>query len=228
MIAAALERVSPGLPADTWAMELGCGPGGALGALRESLPSGRIVAFDMLLPALEHARARRPNHLVLGDAGQLPFRGRPFGLVCAFDVIEHLADDVGMLREIAERLVGPGGLVCVTVPAGPELWSYFDEEARHRRRYSRAQLVERLEAAGFAVEYATHFMMPLVPLVWLARRSRRPAEAERLPAARELRVVPVLNGVAAAALAIEAALIRRRLSLAWGTSLLAIARLRKA
>jgi SAM-dependent methyltransferase len=62
-------------------------------------------------------------------------------VVTLLDVLEHLDDDAGALREMA-RLTKPGGLIVITVPALQILWSDWDEVLHHRRRYSRRQLLE--------------------------------------------------------------------------------------
>ena len=112
------------------------------------------------------------------------------------------------------------------------LWSYFDEASHHCRRYEPADLAGKLADAGYHVEYLTHAMMPLYPLIWAGRRvAQRLGRARRggLSAAdanaiNELRIVPVVNGLLSRLLAPEAWLIGRRTRLPAGTSLLAVAR----
>jgi hypothetical protein len=69
----------------------------------------------------------------------------------------------------------PGGLFVCTVPAFRFLWSGHDVVNQHRRRYSRRELRQRLEAAGFAIEQLTYFnalLFPAVAGVRLIRRGR--------------------------------------------------------
>jgi len=115
----------------------------------------------------------------------------------------------------------------LTVPAHLNLWSYFDEASGHCRRYSRKQLESTLAECGFRVEYMTEFMMALYPVLWLARRlsawMRKPnsAPTDSLP---DLRVIPVLNQLLPLLLYWELPLLRRRIRIPLGSSLLAIAR----
>jgi SAM-dependent methyltransferase len=75
--------------------------------------------------------------------------------VISANVLEHVADDVGCLRAIA-ALLRPGGHLCLYVPARPELFGSLDEYFQHCRRYDRAELVGKIEAAGLQVQWARY------------------------------------------------------------------------
>ena len=129
-------------------------------------------------------------------------------------------------------MLAQDGVLVVTVPAHPSLWSYFDEASGHCRRYELAELEAKLSSTGYKVEYVTHFMMTILPLIWLRRRLNSPsrlcgradpAQASQL-AQGELRIMPVLNNFLTFLLSAEARLIVRRRRLPAGTSLLAVAR----
>ena len=227
LIEAVVGRFAPPPEARGLALEIGCGTGNVLRVLERVYSPGRVVGLDLWPEALHHARRRTSSALVCGDVNRLPLRAG-FGLVGAFDVIEHVPDDEGLLRHLWRCLV-PGGLVCLTVPAGPSLWSYFDDEARHCRRYREADLHAVLERCRFEVVHSTHFMATLLPLVWLHRRAPAapvPAGAERPRdrVQRELRLGRLLNRALEAVLAPELALLTRGGSLPFGTSLIAVAR----
>ena len=108
------------------------------------------------------------------DAMRVPFRGE-FDVVGAFDVIEHLEDDRGAIRQMAAA-VKPGGGLILTVPQHPRLWSRFDEAGGHHRRYTRRSLVGKLEEEGLKVERATSFVMSLLPAVAWSRYHANRAE----------------------------------------------------
>jgi hypothetical protein len=108
------------------------------------------------------------------------------------------------------------------------LWSEYDVESAHRRRYTRHQLEARLAEAGFLVNYCTEFMVGLLPLMWLRRRMAWSGSARREGAAsphikNELQVNPLLNRALELVLRPEPSWIQRRQRLPWGTSLLALA-----
>ncbi len=212
-------------------LEIGCGNGNVLRMLEEELPGATVVGVDLFAEGLRHARHRGVRLVVQADVAHPPFRSA-FDVVGLFDVIEHLSDDVTALRQ-AGALAQPGGLVIVTVPAHPSLWSAFDVAAGHCRRYREADLRRSLEAAGLVPEYLTHFMMAAAPLVWAARRAwgwRRRHESsppDHAAVTREMSVNPVANWCLTRAVSWETLAVDRRVRLPFGSSLLAVARVRE-
>jgi 2-polyprenyl-3-methyl-5-hydroxy-6-metoxy-1,4-benzoquinol methylase len=148
----------------------------------------------------------------------------------AFDVVEHLPDDVAFLRDLHAKLV-PGGMLYCTVPASAALWSGADVHAGHFRRYSRKTLVETLQSAGFEVEFASYFFSWLaLPVFFLRALPHRAGlrggsgigtvDATRL----DHRVPRGLSGLARGIHAWELGRLRDLRPLAFGTSLLCVAR----
>lgn len=75
--------------------------------------------------------------------------------VVAYNVLEHIPDDVEALRGFA-RLLRPGGRVVLVVPAFPSAMSSFDLAIGHQRRYRRRTLRAAVEQAGLQVEVLHH------------------------------------------------------------------------
>jgi SAM-dependent methyltransferase len=202
--------------------DLGCGTGALLRFLGDS-GIALAGACDAYPESLAIVRRLVEAPLVLVDEGRFPPLGPGYRLLSLFDVLEHIDDDTGTLRHIFSVLE-PGGVLVLTVPAHPFLFDEMDELAHHRRRYRGSELGHKLRGAGFEVRRLTHFMAPLVPLVvvrWLVRavsRGRRSAQRRRM----ELRVVPGLNGLMRAVLALERPLVRAG-HLPFGSSLIAVA-----
>lgn len=110
---------------------------------------GRVVGLESNLRPLAVANARGLE--ALGGLGnQLPFADASFDLVALLDTLEHIPDEFGVLREVF-RVLKPGGSVLITVPALMWLWSYNDEINAHQRRYTAAELQQKLELSGFKV-----------------------------------------------------------------------------
>ncbi len=110
---------------------------------------GRVVGLESNLRPLAVAQARGLE--ALGGLGnQLPFPDASFDLVALLDTLEHIPDEFGVLREVF-RVLKPGGSVMITVPALMWLWSYNDEINAHQRRYTAAELQQKLELSGFKV-----------------------------------------------------------------------------
>jgi SAM-dependent methyltransferase len=214
LVAQLLDRHGPSAGATV--LDLGCGSGSSVELLLER--GYRAIGLDARPEGLAALRARRPDAwLVRAEAERLPFRDASRDAVLALDVLEHV-DDAAALREIA-RVLRPGGLLVASVPAHAWLWSFRDEDAGHRRRYSRRGLQGALEAAGLGVvELRAYqfFLLPLVAAGRLAGRgSRRVRDAEDLPR-------PAVNRALAAVNRLEVRLGRR---VRWpaGSSLLAVA-----
>lgn len=202
-------------------LEVGCGTGFVLAHLRERRPELRLVGSDLYGEGLEFARERLPGvELVQLDARDLPFRDE-FDVVGAFDVIEHVDEDVDVLREL--RVATRDG-VMITVPQHPRLWSAVDDAGRHKRRYTRRELVGKLRAAGLEPVRVTSFVTLLLPLLALSRLRDRSA-ADYDPA-KELRIPRAANFAFERALDLERLAIRAGASLPAGGSLLAVARRR--
>lgn len=150
-------------------VDVGAGTGGLLERLR--LGGHLAVGMELDTVALAHARANQPRlPLARSFAEAVPVRNGGAGAVTALDVLEHLDDDVLALRELG-RVVGPGGLVLVAVPAYQWAWSDHDIRLGHRRRYSRPQLTAVAQQAGLDVLRCTHFHSWLTPIAWLVRRT---------------------------------------------------------
>jgi SAM-dependent methyltransferase len=201
--------------------DIGCGSGGLMRFLESS---GIPVAAgcDAYPQALQLARRQVQAPLVLVDEGRVPPVGPGQTLIGLFDVLEHIDDDVATLAWL-RSILEPGGVLCLTVPAHPFLWDEMDRRARHRRRYRRRDLQDKLEAVGFEVRWLSHFMASLVPALVLVRKGGallRPTGA--LDADTEFRVVPGVNGALRALLRLEGA-IGAYARFPFGSSLLAIA-----
>lgn len=203
-------------------LDVGCGTGFVTAALEQA--GLNAVGIDMHRSALSRARMRMRGPLFLSDATTLPFFP-DFDVVTLCDVIEHVNDDVGVLKEAARTLV-PNGHVVVTVPADARLWTKYDEVIGHKRRYDRQTLLHALEQAGLEVRYAGYFNC-LALLGQLAQRRRAAGGDSRGNTleivSRTLQVPPQpINTLLRLSVALEAPL--RHLRWARGGSLIAIAR----
>lgn len=148
-------------------VDVGSGPGGLARGL---FPARHLVAIDVMpemLQAYEQADAR-----IVGDGARLPCRTAGAAAVCAFDVLEHLENDLSALQDWG-RVLAPGGHLLLTVPAYQGLWGRHDDANGHYRRYRARPLRRLLSAAGFDVVRMTYFNTLLLPAVALVRWSQR-------------------------------------------------------
>jgi SAM-dependent methyltransferase len=221
LIVSALRRH---FPAADSLLEVGCGTGFVLAGLREALPNLRLVGSELFPEGLRFARERLGDEveLVELDARSMPYE-REFGIVGAFDVIEHVPADVDVLTGMRRAVVDGGGLL-LTVPQHPRLWSRYDAFSHHVRRYTRSELERKVEQAGFDVLHVTSFVTFLLPALVASRLADRLGRGPSDPLAA---LEPGrLNGVFERILDAERRLIERGVSLPVGGSLLLAARAR--
>jgi SAM-dependent methyltransferase len=150
-------------------LRLEVGPG-----LRPRLPMAGTVFVDISVPALQplHGEGGRPVAAVIGA---LPFADGAFGMVCAMDIIEHVADDQAAFAELA-RVAAPGAVLLLSVPLHQAAWSGFDDIVGHHRRYEPAALAAQLADVGFVVEQsAPSGMLPRSSWVRMLPRNLRRA-----------------------------------------------------
>lgn len=132
-------------------LDVGCGTGANLEMLAQF---GASEGVDVSDDALEFCKAKGLK-VHKGLAENLPFQDESFDVVTALDVVEHLDNDVAGLKEM-HRVLKTGGKTLIFVPAFMWLWGVQDDISNHRIRYTKKQIVERLEKAGFEIERATY------------------------------------------------------------------------
>jgi SAM-dependent methyltransferase len=203
-------------------LEVGSGSGGVLLALRRAFPELRLVGAEPSAEGLAIARERLPPEidLVELDVLAMPYRDA-FDVVGAFDVLEHVEDDDAALAGLVQA-ARPGGGVIVLVPQHPRLWSDMDRIARHVRRYRRAELRRRAEAAGIEIDYVGSFVSALMPAMIGSRLARKVFRRAYDPVAE---LDPgALNRVFESVLDGERKLIARGVSLPFGGTLILVGR----
>lgn len=202
-------------------LEVGCGTGQVLNSIHPAKPNLRLVGTEIHVKGLVFCRQRLPNaEFMQMDARAIPFT-EEFDVVCAFDVIEHVEEDAKVLAQMYQTCRSGGGIL-ITVPQHQWLWSYKDDFAHHKRRYSRKELLEKVSHAGFKVVTVTSFVSLLLPLMYLSRLwEHAPTQFEPQ---RELEISPRLNRIFYALMRCETAMIRWGVSLPVGGSLLLVAK----
>jgi len=200
-----------GLPPSARIVELGCGTGGNLEMLAafgrvsalESDDAARAIAIEKTQGRFEVRPGRCPD--------QIPFPPRSFDLVCMFDVLEHIEEDVATLQAV-RGLLAPGGHAVITVPAYRWLWSAHDEHLHHKRRYTAGELRTKVFSADLRIARLSYFNTLLFPLAAAARLLRLSGAA--VPARP-------INALFHAVFSAER-LVVGRLPLPFGVSLLAV------
>ena len=202
--------------------EVGCGTGFVLSGIAEAHPDIELHGSEIFLAGLSYAADRVPTaHLMQMDARDVPFKDE-FDAIGAFDVLEHIEEDETVLVQLHEALK-PGGVLLLTVPQHPWLWSASDDYACHVRRYSARELREKLVGSGFRIERSTSFVSLLLPAMLFSRLKKNHTNIENDPAA-ELRLPTLLNILFLGVMRFEQILIRLGVCFPLGGSRLIVAR----
>jgi glycosyltransferase involved in cell wall biosynthesis len=156
-------------------LEIGAGTGNLTVQL---IPRRLYWASDinpLYLTYLENVGLNRPYMRVGytdGEKGESFPKEQKFDTVICLNVVEHLADDLSALNNI-RSVLEDGGRAIVLVPCGPWLFGTLDEVLGHHRRYTREQLTEVAEKAGFHLEKVLEFNRVGVIAWWLNGRLLR-------------------------------------------------------
>lgn len=200
------------LPSSPRLLDAGCGTG------RNLLELGRLgdaVGVDVSPEAIDFCHKRGLREVQLASLTALPFEAASFDAILVADVLEHVEDDLGALREL-RRVSADDAVLVATVPAYEWLWSQHDVFNHHFRRYTRPMLVERVRAAGWEPKLATYFNSVLLPPIAAVRKLGRLIERER----PDLELTPgPLNGLLQLPMQAEARVIANGLVLPFGVSI---------
>lgn len=216
-----LRRETPGRPLRL--LDVGCGTGMLLQTLEQE---GLAVGLDFSPVALRYCRERRLRHLGRADVRHLPLPANCIDLITALDLIEHIRDDAGLLGEF-HRVLRPGGLALMSVPAHKNLWSSHDVALHHHRRYEKTEFRALVEAAGLHIERYTSAVATVYPAAALFRRlKRRFVKPDTPPRTDEFPLPRCVNTVLHRILTLEARWLRHH-NLPFGLSILCLARKRE-
>ena len=199
-------------------LDAGCGTGGLsvkLAAL------GSVSAIDASPEAIKFAR-RRGIAAKLASVEKIPYPSRQFDVVTCIDVIYHkqVKDDVGALSEI-RRVLKPGGVLVLRVPANKFLMSAHDRHVHTARRYSKGELAEKIKLAGLVVRQISYVHAPLF-LISLFRVGLEKLTNRANNSSIGL-VNPIINWALTLVLDVEGRLIANELGLPFGQGLIAVA-----
>lgn len=164
-----LEKLQAGIEEPLRILDAGCGTGNFLTKLQ---CQGKVFGTDYSSAALEFCLKRHRVPVFAGDLNYCAVQKDSLDVVTALEVIEHIEDDQAALAEFY-RVLKPGGIGLVTVPAMPVLWSPHDEWFGHFRRYRKKELLEKLNDAGFTV-LRCHFLkcylfLPMLVFRWIRK-----------------------------------------------------------
>jgi SAM-dependent methyltransferase len=138
-------------------IEIGAGIGQVTGLLRELPEIRRLLSIEPELAFTARFKESYPDlELIEGTIENAP-AGTAWDGIISVNVLEHIGADQAELAQYASLLAPKRGALCLFVPARPEIYAPIDKDFGHFRRYTRAELRGKLEAAGFTVERLVYF-----------------------------------------------------------------------
>jgi SAM-dependent methyltransferase len=179
-------------PSQAILLEAGCSSGYLLAELLEDWPESLVIGSDFIEGPLLRLAARLPQlPLLRFDLVQCPLPEASVDAVVLLNVLEHIEDDRAAVAQVF-RMLKPGGVAVIEVPAGPELYDAYDKHLQHFRRYRLRDLCALLQHAGFTVIDRSHLGCFVYPaFAFVKRRNRRllhaPPEVQQQLVAKNIR-----------------------------------------
>ncbi|WP_256336724.1 class I SAM-dependent methyltransferase [Belnapia rosea] len=151
-------------------LDAGCGTGGFLARLRAARPELAATGLEYFPAAAARARAKAGMPVAIGSVNAMPFADARFGAVVSLDVLCHAAvEPEAALAEMA-RVLMPGGVLVLNLPAFDWLRSAHDLRVQNSRRFTAGTAQRMLAAAGFTVIRTGYWNALLLPLMVAQRK----------------------------------------------------------
>ncbi len=215
--------LSPG-PLSKKFLELGCGTGFVLRMLSQ-IPGLEVSGSEISLLGAQMAASRVPKVEIFQiDALCMEFQ-QQYDAIGLFDVLEHLEEDVRLVSRIREALK-PDGILFLTVPQYPTFWSPQDTLAGHKRRYTKADLENKIRQGGFQILYAGSLFCSIFPLYVISRLQKKGLSATeaKKQLMSEFHIPPWVNRVLIVLCWFDWIAIKLAFRLPFGSSLVLVAR----
>lgn len=206
-------------------LDAGCGTGGMMMSLGKwcrthRMSIGQVYGIDLSQEAIKFCQ-KRNLEVIQASIEKIPFKDNSFDLITCFDVLYHqwVKNDQLAIREFF-RTLKSGGFLFLRVPAYQFLTGKHDEVVATRHRYSKAELLEKLEGEGFKIKRTTFANMFLFPVALIKRfLEKRMVKEATSEIKEELKIVnQSLKGI----LSLEAFLISK-INLPFGLSIFCLA-----
>lgn len=153
-------------------LDVGCGTGETLSFLKTIFPKAELYGIDTSSKAIKYTKSRGHRKVKRANALSLPFNDGFFDAVLILDVMEHIGDDLKVIKEAA-RTLKRGGRIIITAPALPFIWCDHDVNQGHKRRYTRRMIKYLAKRGGLRLSFISYFnflfSLPIIIIRLLSR-----------------------------------------------------------
>lgn len=156
-------------------IEIGAGTGNVSRYLKENRYEN-ISVGEMHLSGLKYAQSYGIKDCYQFNLLDSPFENE-FDVVCMFDVLEHIENDMLALKN-ANKILKDDGYIALTVPAHMWLWNREDKILGHKIRYTKKDLEEKIRKNNFEIVSSRYFFISIVPLLFLRKFIKRDNKSE--------------------------------------------------
>jgi SAM-dependent methyltransferase len=158
-------------------MDIGCSSGFMIHEYRDNLPGTVVMGADIVYGPLGRLATKMPDVPLLHfDLVHCPLPDACLDGISLLNVFEHIEDDRTALEQVF-RILKPGGVAVIEVPAGPSLFDAYDRTLMHYRRYVLGNLVKMVGNIGFKIVAHSHLGVFLYPGFWLVKKKNRLLDA---------------------------------------------------
>ena len=172
-------------------MDIGCSSGYMIRDLKRRFPQALVMGADYVRGPLEKLSAAMTDvPLLQFNLVECPLPDRSIDVAVLINVLEHIEEDRAAAGQV-HRILRPGGIAIVEVPAGPDLFDIYDRQLLHFRRYDARGIEKILRAAGLEIVERSHLGFFLYPFFRATKRRNQrymnaPPEEQRRMVARAI------------------------------------------
>ena len=154
-------------------IDIGCSSGSMLRLMRERLPHATLIGADYISGPLRGLAASLPGIPFLQfNLVSCPLPSSSVDAVVLLNVLEHIEDDRAAMEQVF-RILKPGGVAVIEVPAGPHLFDVYDKQLMHFRRYTLRSLCDKLAETHFIVKERSHLGVFLYPAFAIVKKRNK-------------------------------------------------------
>lgn len=162
-------------------LEVGCSSGFMLRLIQKNLNNAFVIGADVVQIPLEDLAIKLSNvPLLRFDLTNCPLPNNSVDAVVLLNVLEHIEDHTAAMKQV-HRILRPGGIAVIEVPAGPNLFDIYDKVLRHFRRYRLSDLRGMMKKIGYRIVEQSHLGFFMYPGFWLVKqRNKRLLSEEKI------------------------------------------------